>query len=97
MEVAAATRSSKELGGEDVAMEIDRGRERVLEGEEERPQKVSSDSCGADVPKPCLSRPGRQRNIRVFSSPGSLLSSGWSRLSGVENRSWLGLFQLTWP
>lgn len=64
--------------------------------------RVHSVSCGADVPKPCLFRPGRQRNVeslseerRVFYSPGSLLCSGWSRLAGVENRSWLGLF-VTW-
>lgn len=31
---------------------------------------------------------------RIFYSPGSLLCSGWSRLAGVENRSWLGLSQL---
>lgn len=83
MEVAAATRSSKELGGEDVAMEIDRGRERVLEGEEERPQKVSSDSCGADVPKPCLSRPGRQRNIE-----SSLPQVPCSLLDGQDCLGW---------
>lgn len=55
---------------------------------------ASSASWGADVPKPCLSRPGRQRNIRVFDSPGSLLCSGWLRLAGVENQSWLGPSQL---
>lgn len=27
---------------------------------------ASSVSCGADVPKPCLFRPGRQRNIESF-------------------------------
>lgn len=40
-------------------MEIDGGRKRILEGEEE----VSSPPVGVDVPRPCLSRPGRQRNI----------------------------------
>lgn len=35
MKVAIATLSSKELGGEGVTMEIDGGRKRILEGEEE--------------------------------------------------------------
>lgn len=47
-------------------MVITHGRKRVLEGEEERAQMGSSVSCGAAVPKPCLLRPGRQRNTESF-------------------------------
>lgn len=37
-------------------------------------------SCGVDVPKPCLSRPGRQRNMASsLPPPGSLLCSGWAK------------------
>lgn len=79
MAVAIATQSSKELGGEGVPMEIDGGRKKILEGEEE----VTTEgllACGVDVPKPCLSRPGRQRNTAFSLPPGSLLCSGWARL-----------------
>lgn len=55
-----------EKDGEDVTMVITHGRKRVLEGEEERAQMGSSVSCGAAVPKPCLLRPGRQRNTESF-------------------------------
>lgn len=51
-------------------MEIPHGRKRVLEGEEECALTASSVSCGAGIPRPCLFRPGRQKN-RVFHSPGS--------------------------
>lgn len=78
-------------------MEIDGGRKKILEGEEEVTTEGLLASCGVDVPKPRLSRPGRQRNTASSLPPGSLLCSGWARLSGVsESRSWLGLSQLTW-
>lgn len=47
-------------------MEIPHGRKRVLEGEEEWALTASSVSCGAGVPRPCLFRPGRQRNRESF-------------------------------
>lgn len=80
--VAIATQSSKELGGEGVPMEIDGGRKKILEGEEEVTTEGLLASCGVDVPKPRLSRPGRQRNTASSLPPGSLLCSGWARLSG---------------
>lgn len=53
-------------------------------------------SCGVDVPKPCLSRPGRQRNTESSLPQVPCFVLDGQRLSGVESRSGLGLSQLTW-